>query len=48
MIWTNYVKVKINKTLQNCKCILSKEINEAINQTIRECSKPIQKKFETT
>ena len=37
-IRTNYVKTKIDKTLQNSKCWLCGEIDETINH-ISECSK---------
>ena len=46
-IRTNYVKAKIDKTQQNCKCKLSGNRDEMINHIISEFSKLAQKEYKT-
>ena len=43
-IWTNYVKPKIDKALQNSKCRLCDDRDETINH-ISECKKLVQKRL---
>ena len=45
-IRTNYIKAKINNTQQNSKCRLCEDKDERVNNTISECSKLIQKKYQ--
>ena len=45
-IRTNHIKVRIDKTQQNCKCRLCGDRDETINH-ISECSKLAQKKYKT-
>ena len=47
-IRTNYVKAKIDKTLQNSKCRLCGDKDETTNHVISECSKLSQKEYKTT
>ena len=42
-IWTNYVKVKIDKMQQNSKCKLRDDRDETINHIISEYRKLAQK-----
>ena len=44
-IWTNYIKTRIDKTQQNCKCWLCGDKIETINNIISECSKLAQKEY---
>ena len=44
-VWTNYIKVKINKTQQNSQCRLCSE--KSINQILSEYSKLVQNVDET-
>ena len=46
-IRTNHIKVRIDKTQENCKCRLCGERNETINHLINECSKLAQKEKKT-
>ena len=39
VLWTNYIKVRIDKTQQNSKCGLCGDRDETINHIISECSK---------
>ena len=47
VIKTSYVKVKINKTQQNSKCMLCVDIDKTISYTINQSSKLVQKKYKT-
>ena len=44
---TNHIKVRIDKTQQNSKCRLCCDRDETINHIINECSKLVQKEYNT-
>ena len=44
---TNRIKVRIDKTQQNCKCRLCGERDETINHIISECSKLAREEYKT-
>ena len=46
-IRTNFIKARIDKTLQNSKCRLCDDRNETIHHIKNECSKLAQKKYKT-
>ena len=46
-IRTNYIKARIDKTQQNCKCRLCGDSDETINHIINECNKLAQKEYKT-
>ena len=46
-IRTNYIKARIDKTLQNNKCRLCGDRDKTINHIISECSESAQKEYKT-
>ena len=46
-IRTNYIKARIDKTLQNSKCRLCSDRDETINHIISECSKLVQREYKS-
>ena len=46
-IKTNHIKARIDKTQQNRKCRLCGDRDETINHIISECSKLVQKEYNT-
>ena len=46
-IRTNRVKVRIDKTQQNCRCSLCGDRDKTTNRIINECSKLAQKEYKT-
>ena len=46
-IRSSHIKVRIDKTQQNSKCILCGDRGETINHIISECCKLVQKEYKT-
>ena len=46
-IRTNHIKARIDKTQQNCRCMLCDDRDKMINHIISECSKLAQKEYKT-
>ena len=44
-IWTNHIKVRIDKTQQNSRCRLCGDRDDTINRIIKECIKLAPKEY---